>query len=69
MKLFKLFKRKEQIELGYDSEDFKKIKKKDRKKTLRLLEEYKQGLIIQVDRDINQNQLMEELRKNEQVSR
>jgi len=60
----KLFRKTEKIELDYDPEDLKKVKKKDRKKALKLLEEYKKGLVINVDKDINQKQMIEELRRN-----
>jgi len=60
----KLFRKTEKIELDYDPEDLKKVKKKDRKKALKLLEEYKKGLVINVDKDINQKQMIEELRRD-----
>lgn len=64
MKLFKsLFKKKEKEVLEYDLDDFKKIKKKDRKKALKLLKEYNKGLVIQVDKNINQKELMDKIRK------
>jgi hypothetical protein len=63
MKLFKLFKRKEPVDLDYDPEDLKGIKKKNRKKALRLLKEYKQGLVIEIDKDVNQKLVMETIRK------
>lgn len=64
MKLFKsLFKKKEKEVLEYDIDDFKKIKKKDRKKALKLLKEYNKGLVIQVDKNINQKELMDKIRK------
>jgi hypothetical protein len=62
MKLFSnLFKKKE---LNYNPEDLKKIKRKDRKRSLELLNEYQAGLVILVDKDINQKDLMEKIRKN-----
>lgn len=64
MKLFsRLFKKTESQSLEYDPEDLKKIKKKDRKKALQLLREYNKGIVIRVDKDINQRDLMFELRK------
>jgi hypothetical protein len=71
MKLFNLltlnlFKKKEyKVEEvpDYDIEDLKKIKKKNRKRALRLLKEYKQGLVIEIDKNINQKQLMDSIRK------
>lgn len=65
MKLFSWpFKRKEEETLSYNPEDLKKIKRKDRKKALELLTEYQRGLVIQVDKDIDQKELMVKLRKN-----
>jgi len=69
MKLFKklknanLFKKREKVELDYDIDDLKKIKKKDRKRSLRLLQEYKRGIIISIDKDINQKEMIELKRK------
>lgn len=64
MKLFDwLPKRKEEV-LNYNPEDLKKIKRKDRKKALELLIEYQRGLVIQVDKDVDQKELMIKLRKN-----
>jgi len=66
MKLFgkeihfpKLFKKKEPIKLGYDIEDLKKIKKKYRAKALKLLKEYENGIVISLNRDINQKEMIE----------
>lgn len=64
MKLFRRTQKAESnSELYYKEEYLKKVKKKNRKKALKLLEEYKKGLIIKVDKDINQKQLMEQIRK------
>jgi hypothetical protein len=59
----KLFKKKVKEQPEYDLDDLKKIKKKDRKKALKLSEEYKKGLVIQINKDINQKELMESIRK------
>jgi hypothetical protein len=58
-----LFKKKEPIKLGYDIEDLKKIKKKYRAKALKLLKEYENGLVISVDKDINQKEMLDAKRK------
>jgi len=63
MKLFNLFKRKNPVEVEYDLDDFKQIKKKDRKRSLKLLNEYKRGLVIQIDKDVDQKHVMDSIRK------
>lgn len=62
--LGKLFKKKEEPKYDFDLEDLKKIKKKNRKKAIRLYEEYQKGLVIQLNKDINQKDLMLDIRKN-----
>ena len=64
MKLLKnLFKKKEKVKLDYDVDDFKKIKKKNRKGAIKLLAEYNRGLVIEIGKDINQKDLMMSKRK------
>jgi len=64
MQLPKLFKKKvqENNSLNYNPEDLNKLPRKRRKNALRLLEEYNKGLIIEVDRDINQKDFIKTLR-------
>jgi len=64
MQLPKLFKKKvqENNSLNYNQEDLAKLPKKRRKNALRLLEEYNKGLIIEVDKDINQKDFIKTLR-------
>ena len=57
MKLFKKNKNQNKVE------DFNKLSKKRKKDELELLEEYKKGLVIKVDSDVNQKELMERIRK------
>jgi hypothetical protein len=58
----KLFRRKQKAE-KVEVEGLDKVKKKDRKKSLRLLEEYKRGLVIKIDKDIDQKSFIAEIRK------
>lgn len=57
-----LLKRKK-AEDKQEVEGLDKVKKKDRKKALQLLEEYNKGLVIKVDSDVDQKALMDSIRE------
>ena len=66
MKLPSIFKKKQtstENSLDYDEDDLKNIPKKRRKRALKLLKEYNNGLVLTVDNGINQKELMKTLRK------
>lgn len=56
-------KSKTKPSLGYDANDLKKIPKKRRKNALRLLDEYNKGLVIQVDKEVDQKAFIKNLRE------
>ena len=57
----KLFKKN----INYNKvEDFNKLSEKRKKDALELMEEYKKGLVIKMDSDVNQKELIESIRKS-----
>jgi len=58
----KLFRRKQKSG-GEGIEGLNEVRKKDRKKSLKLLEEYKNGLVIKMDKDIDQKSFIAEIRE------